>query len=362
MRRFRMIRTALGGALAAIALAAFAGGAGAEPLKVGFVYVSPIGDAGWTYQHELGRRELEAALGDKVKTSFVESVPEGADAERVIRKFAASGYGLIFTTSFGYMNPTIKVAKQFPNVVFEHATGYKTAKNVGTYVARFYEGRYLTGIVAGKMTKSNIIGYVAAFPIPEVVRGIDAFTLGLRSVNPKAEVRVIWVNSWYDPGKEREAAETLIAQGADVITQHTDSTAPVQAAEDKGVFAIGYHSDMSKYGPKAHLTATTHHWGKFYTRVAQQVIDGTWKSTQVWGGIAEGMIKLAPFGPAVPEDVRKLVTAKQAEIAAGRLHPFAGPVKDQAGNVKVPAGQTMSDGDLLGLDWYVEGVVGKLPK
>jgi len=360
MKRMQALKGIAVGLFAALALASAAGAQ--EPLKIGFVYVSPIGDAGWTYQHELGRRQLEAALGAKIKTSFVESVPEGADAERVIRQFASGGHNLIFTTSFGYMNPTVKVAKQFPKVTFEHATGYKTAKNLGTYLARFYEGRYLTGIVAGKVTKSNIVGYVAAFPIPEVVRGIDAFTLGLRSVNPAAEVRVIWVNSWYDPGKEREAAETLIAQGADIVTQHTDSTAPVQAAEDKGVHAIGYHSDMSKYGPKAHLTAATHVWGDFYIKTAKAVLDGTWKSAEVWGGIKEGMIELAAFGPGVPQDVRDLVKAKEAEIAAGTLHPFAGPVKDQDGNVKIPAGSTMSDKDMLAIDWYVEGVVGKLPK
>ena len=348
-------------ALTALGLAALPAMA-AEPLKIGFVYVSPIGDAGWTYQHELGRREMQAKLGAKVETNFVESVGEGADAERVIRQFAASGYGLIFTTSFGYMNPTLKVAKMFPKVTFEHATGYKTAKNVGTYVGRFYEARYLTGIVAGRMTKSHIVGYIAAFPIPEVVRGINAFTLGLRSVDPKGEVRVVWSNSWYDPGKEREAAETLIAQGADVITHHTDSTAPVQTAEDRGVYAIGYHSDMSKYGPKAFLTSDTHHWGGFYTKIAKQVLAGTWKSTRVWGGIADGMIDIAPYGPAVPAAVRAEVDAAKAAIGAGKLHPFAGPVKDQSGKIVVPAGAVMSDKDLLSTAFYVEGVVGQLPK
>ena len=352
-------------AAAAVALVAVAGAGtvtAEEQLKIGFVYVSPIGDAGWTFQHDISRKDLEKALGAKLKTAFVESVPEGADAERVIREFAASGHKLVFTTSFGYMNPTIKVAKQFPGVTFEHATGYKHAKNVGTYLARFYEGRYLTGIVAGKMTKTNKIGYVAAFPIPEVVRGINAFTRGLRSVNPKAQVNVVWVSSWYDPGKEREAADTLIAQGADVVTQHTDSTAPVQAAQDKGVYAIGYHSDMSKYGKKAHLTAATHYWGGHYIAAAKAVMNGTWKSQGIWGGIKEGMIKLAPFGPSVPEDVRKLTMAKEKEIGAGKLHPFQGPVKDQSGKVRVPAGQSMSDKDMLGFNWYVEGVVGKLPK
>src|SRR6267154_4406368 len=247
--------------------------AGADlPLKVGFVYVSPIGDAGWTFQHDSGRKEMEKALAGKVTSKFVEAVPEGADAERVIRELAQSGNKIIFTTSFGYMNPTLKVAKQFPDTDFEHATDYKSDKNVGIYNARFYEGRYLAGIVAGKMTKSNIAGYVAAFPIPEVVMGINAFTRGMKSVNPKAEVKVIWVNSWFDPGREREAADTLLSQGADVITHHTDSTAVVQVAEEKGKYAFGYHSDMSKYGPKAQLSATTHQWGAYYTKVANAVI------------------------------------------------------------------------------------------
>lgn len=361
-------RTRLRDVLMAALLAASAASAAltalgaAEPLKVAFVYVSPVSDAGWTHQHDLGRQELEKALGNWVETSFVASVPEGPDAERVIRQLAASGHELIFTTSFGYMNATIKVAKQFPGTIFEHATGYKRANNVGTYLARFYEGRYLTGLVAGKMTKSNTIGYVAAFPIPEVVRGIDAFTLGLRSVNPKAQVNVVWTNSWYDPGKEREAAITLIARGADVVTHHTDSTAVVQAAQAKGVYAIGYHSDMSKYGPDAQLTAATHHWGKYYIETTRKVLAGEWRSRAVWGGIKEGMIKLAPFGKAVPQEVREMVKARSRDIAQGKLHPFQGPIRDQSGHVKVPAGTTMTDKEILDFDWYVEGVVGKLPK
>jgi len=333
-----------------------------EPLKVGFVYVSPIGDAGWTYQHNQGRLQMGEALGAKVETKYIESVPEGAEAERVIRQFAADGYGLVFTTSFGYMNPTVKVAKRFPKVVFEHATGYKRGENVGTYVARFYEGRYLAGVVAGRMTKSNVAGYVAAFPIPEVVRGINAFTLGMRSVNPEAQVKVIWVNSWYDPGREREAADVLIAQGADIVTHHTDSTAAVQAAEEKGVYAVGYHSDMSKYGPKAHLTAVTHHWGDYYTKAAQAVVDGTWESGDIWWGIKEGMIKLAPLNEAVPQEVAALVAEKETAIKTGKLHPFQGPVKNQAGELIVAAGEHLSDEELLKMEVYVEGVQGKLPK
>ncbi len=244
--------------------------AAAQELKIGFVYVSPIGSAGWTYQHELGRQHIEKTFAGKVKTSFVESVPEGADAERVIRQLA-TGHNIVFTTSFGYMDPTVKVATGFPKVTFEHATGYKRAANVGTYIARFEEGRYLAGLVAGKMSKSAVAGYVAAFPIPEVVRGINAFTIGMREVSPKATVRVVWVNSWYDPGKEREAAEALIAQGAEVIMLHTDSSAPVQAAEAKSVYASGYQSDMSKFGAKAHLVASTHDWTGYYQSVVDKV-------------------------------------------------------------------------------------------
>lgn len=332
------------------------------PLKVGFIYVSPIGDAGWTFQHETGRRQMAAALADKVDTKFVETVPEGAEAERVIRQFAADGYGLVFTTSFGYMNPTIKVAKRFPGTKFEHATGYKRGKNVGTYNVRFYEGRYLAGIVAGGMSKSGIAGYVAAFPIPEVLMGINAFTLGMQSVNPEARTKVIWTNSWYDPGREREAAGVLVTQGADVLTHHTDSTAVVQAADEKGVYAVGYHSDMSKYGPRAHLTAVTHHWGDFYTRMTQQVIDGNWKSGDVWGGIQAGMVSLAPINPVVPGDVVALVGKNEEAIRSGRFHPFQGPVKDQDGKVRIAAGTTISDADLQKMDWYVQGVQGKLPK
>ncbi len=344
--------------VAGFSLSASAG----DKLKVGFVYISPIGDAGWTYQHDLGRRELEKNLGDKVETKYIEGVPEGPEAERVIRDLAKNGYDLIFTTSFGYMNPTLKVAKMFPKKYFEHSTGYKTAKNVGTYMCRFYEGRYLTGIIAGKMTKSNTLGYVAAFPIPEVIRGINAFTLGAKSVNPDVKVKVIWVNSWFDPGKEREASEALITQGADVITHHTDSTAPVLTAEEKGIYAIAYHSDMSKYGPKAQLTSTMHEYGKFYTKTAQAVLDKTWKPEAVWSGIKEGSIELAPINPVVPADVVTLVEKTKKGIADGSVHPFQGPIKDQSGKVVVEAGKSLSDKDLLGMNYYVEGVLGNMPK
>jgi simple sugar transport system substrate-binding protein len=363
LKSWRAIVAGLGVVALAVALSYGAVRAdGHEKLKVGFVYVSPIGDAGWTFQHDLARQAIVEKFGDKVETSFVESVAEGPDAERVIRQLAADGNQLIFTTSFGYMNPTIKVAKQFPKVTFAHCSGYKQADNVSTYLARFYEGRYLAGIIAGKMSKSNTLGYVAAFPIPEVVRGINAFARGVRSVNPDAEVRVVWVSSWYDPGKEREAAEVLIDQGADVLMQHTDSTAVVQAAQDRNVFAIGYHSDMAKYGPKAHLTASTHVWNQFYIDKVQAVMDGNAKSDDTWGGLGAGMVELSPLGDMVPDDVRKLVETAQGDIAGGKLHPFAGPVLDNKGETKVPEGQNISDDALLKMQYYVEGVVGDLPK
>jgi basic membrane protein A len=350
---------ALGAAAAAWALPSSAQNAG--PLKIGYIYVSPVGDAGWTHQHDIARLAMEKALAGKVVTKYVENVPEGADAERVIRELAQSGHKLIFTTSFGYMNPTLKVAQQFPNDYFEHATGYKDAKNMGRYNARFYEARYLSGIVAGRMTKSNVAGYVAAFPIPEVVMGINAFTRGMRSVNPKAETKVVWVNSWFDPGRESEAANTLISQGADVLTHHTDSTAVVQTAEAKKVYAVAYHSDMSKYGPNAQITAATHVWDKYYIGRAQAVLDGTWKPDNVWGGIKDGMIAMGPFGKTVPKDAQEQMKKAEADIAAGKLHPFTGPMKDNEGKERLAAGKAITDEALSKMDYYVEGVQGKLP-
>ena len=333
----------------------------AAPFNVGFVYVAPIGDAGWTFQHELGRKALVAALGDGVKTTYVENVPEeGADAERVIRKLATDGNGLIFTTSFGFMEPTLKVAKQFPKVKFEHCTGYKRTANLATYSARFYEGRYLTGLIAGRMTKSNVIGYVAAFPIPEVVQGINAVLLAARTVNPNVTIKVVFVSSWFDPGKERAAADTLISQGADVVMHHTDSSAVVQGAEEKGVWSFGYDSDMLRYGPKTNLTSVTMHWGDYYIERTKAAIAGTWKSGDVWGGLKTGMVKLGPLNAAVPDSVKAEVAAAQAKIEAGTLAPFAGPIKDQKGAVKVAAGKSLTDGEILGMDWFAEGVQGKL--
>lgn len=335
----------------------------AEPLKVAFVYVGPIGDGGWSYQHDLGRQALEKALGPKIKTTYVESVAEGADAERVIRRLAASGNSLIFTTSFGFMESTLKVAKQFPKVHFEHATGYKTTANVSAYESRFYEGAYLLGVLAGKMTKSNSLGFIGSHPIPEVIRNINAFTLGARSVNPKAQTKVIWVDAWYDPGKERQAAETLIAQGADVLGQNTDSPAAMQVAQEKGKYAFGWDSDMQKYGPKAQLTANTQDWSHYYLDVVNKALAGTWTGNRItrWG-LKEKAIALTKLNPAVPADVAQLFEQKQKAIAEGTLSPFAGPLKDNTGTLKVPAGKSLNVDELVSLNWFVEGVAGSIPK
>ncbi|KJE34226.1 DNA-binding protein [Thalassospira sp. HJ] len=349
-------------AVAAVgALATGMGAAQAEDVKVGFVYVGPIGDHGWSYRHDIGRQAIEAELGDAASTSFVESVPEGADAERVIRQMAQTGHNLIFTTSFGYMNPTEKVAKQFPDVKFEHATGYKRADNLSTYAARFYEGRYVAGVIAGKMTKSNVVGYVGSFPIPEVVRGINSFMMGAWSVNPDVEVKIVWANTWYDPGKEGDAAKALIDQGADIMVQHTDSPAPLQVAENRGVLGFGQASDMIKFAPKAQLTAIVDNWDSYYVARAKAVADGTWESTDTWGGINTGMVEMAPY-TNMPDDVKALAEETAAKISSGEFHPFTGPIYDQTGELRVAEGEVADDGMLLGMDWYIKGIDAELPK
>ena len=337
--------------------------AAAEPVKVAFVYVDPVGDSGWTYQHDLGRRALEKALGAQVKTTYVENVPATADAERVVRQLAAAGNQLIFTTSFGYMDATLKVAKLFPQVHFEHATGYKTAANLVTYETRFYEGAYLLGVLAGRTSKTNTIGFVGSFPIPEVIRNIDAWTVGARSVNPNIKTRVIWVDTWYDPGKERQAAETLVAQGADVLCQNTDSPSVVQVAEQKGVHAFGWDSDMAKYGPHSELTANTENWGGYYIDEVRKVISGTWTGgRRTVGGIKENMVVLTPLNTSVPPELARLVEDRKQAIGSGKLHPFAGPLKDNAGVTRVAAGATLTPEQLMSISWYVEGVEGAVPK
>lgn len=352
-------RTLLGTALAAPALLTTRHAGAQAAMPVAFVYVSPIGDAGWSYQHELGRRTLDKELGAAVKTSFVENVNEGADAERVIRKLASDGNKLIFTTSFGYMNPTLKVAGQFPDTRFEHSTGYKRAANLATYSARFYEGRTVSGVIAGYMTRSKVLGIVAAFPIPEVLQGINAYTLAARSVQPDVQVRVVFTSSWFDPGKERAAADTLIAGGADVLTHHTDSTAVVQAGEEKGVPTVGYNSDLSRFGPKTCATSIVMDWDAYYLRRARAALDGSWAATDTWDGMAAGMIKMGPLGPGVPAAARAAAEAAQAGIVAGKP-VFAGPIKDQAGTVRVAAGSALADKDILPMNWLVEGVQGKV--
>ncbi len=351
----------LAGAVAVVGSLLAAGTASAED-KVGFVYVGPVGDHGWTYRHDIGRQAVQKALGDKVKTTFVESVKEGPDSERVIRQMAAQGHKIIFTTSFGFMNPTLKVAKQFPNVKFEHATGYKRSKNVSTYSGRFYEGRYVIGKIAGKMTKSNVIGYVGSFPIPEVVRGINAVALAAKSVNPDIQIKIAWVNTWYDPGKEGDAAKALIDQGADIILQHTDSPAPLQVAESRGVWAVGQASDMHHFAPKAQLTAIIDNWDKYYVERTKAALDGSWKSGDTWAGLKSGMVELSKYNEAIPADVVKLAEETRKGIIDGSIKPFAGPFNKQDGTEAVAAGKELDDGVLLGMDWYVEGVQGKLPK
>jgi basic membrane protein A len=332
-----------------------------EKLKIGFIYVGPIGDHGWSYQHNQGRLAIEAAFGDKVETTYIENVSEGPDAERAIERLARDGAGLIFTTSFGFMNPTLKVAKKFPDVKFEHATGYKRADNVSTYSARFYEGRYIIGQIAAKMSKTGTAGYIGSFPIPEVVRGINSFMLGAQSVNPDFKIKVVWVNSWYDPGKEADAAKALLDQGADVISQHTDSPAPLQVAEERGAVGFGQASDMIKFAPNAQLTAIVDDWSVYYVNRVQAALDGTWKSEDIWGGLAKDMVLMAPF-TNLPEDIANEAAAMTDKIRSGEFHPFTGPIYKQNGDVAVEDGIILDDGALLGMNWYVKGIDDQLPQ
>jgi len=327
-----------------------------EPLKIGFMYVGPVGDFGWSYSHDHARLQMVDALGDQITTTFVESVPEGPDAERVLRELAQQGHKLIFATSFGYMNQTIKVAQQFPDVHFEHATGYQRSENVATYNARFHEGRSVIGTIAGHMSKTGIGGYIASFPIPEVVMGINAFTLAAQKVNPDFKTKVIWVNTWFDPAKEADAARALIDQGVDVVTQHTDSPAALQVAEERGVIGFGQASNMSAFAPKSHMTAITDDWAPYYIARAQAVLDGTWSAGDTWWGLKEGAVGISPYHESLPADVVAAAEAVRTGIIAGTWDPFAGPVSDQSGSERVSAGGTLDDGQLLTMDWYVDGV------
>jgi basic membrane protein A and related proteins len=360
----RLSRLAAAVLVAAVTAAAFAGAPALaqSKAKVSFVYVGPVGDHGWSYQHHQSLLAIKKEFGDKVETSFVENVPEGPDAERVIDQLAATGSNIVFTTSFGFMNPTVKVAARYPNVKFEHATGFKQAPNVATYNARFYEGRHVIGLIAGKMTKTNTIGYIGSFPIPEVVMGINSAYLAAKSVNPNVKFKVVWVSSWFDPGKETAAAKALVDQGADILMQHTDSPAPVKYAEDKGIYAFGQASDMAQFGPNAQLTAIVDNWNPYYLRRVKALLDGTWTTGDVWDGIKQGTVVLSPWSKKVPVDVVAMAEKARDTIAAGTLHPFTGPINKQDGSPWLKAGETASDKDLLSMNFYVEGMEGALPK
>ncbi len=347
----------------AAALSLAAGSAFAEDkVKAGFIYVGPVGDGGWTYEHDQGRKAVEAELGDAVETVYQESVPEGADAERAITQMALSGADIIFTTSFGYMDPTLNVAAKFPDVKFEHATGFKRADNVSVYSARFYEGRAIQGHIAGKMTKTNKVGYIASFPIPEVIRGINSAYLHAKKVNPDVEFSIVWAYTWFDPAKEADAARALIDNGADVILQHTDSTAPQAAAQEAGnVITFGQASDMAEFGPVPRVSSIIDNWAPYYIDRVKAVMDGTWESTDTWDGISTGMVGIGEISSAVPADVKAEALALKDAIAAGEYHPFTGPINKQDGTPWLAEGETASDGDLLGMNFYIEGLTGDVP-
>ena len=337
------------------------GASAADKLKVGFIYLGPIGDLGWTYQHELARQALVKEFGDKIETTYLENVSEGPDSERSIEQLARAGNKLIFTTSFGYMEPTLKVAKKYPNVHFEHATGYKRDKNMSTYSGRFYEGRYIQGIIAAKMTKAGVLGYIGSFPIPEVISGINATILGAQTINPNIKVKIIWANSWFDPGKEADAAKALLDQGADVIMQHTDSPAAMQVASERGKLAFGQDSEMIKFGPKAQLTSIMDNWAPYYIARVKAELDGTWKSEDDWGGLKSKMVVMAPY-TNMPDDVKKLAMDTEAAIIAGTLQPFKCPVVGQDGKeVECKGGTRLDDGQVLGMNFYVKGIDDKIP-
>jgi basic membrane protein A len=344
-------------AVAAATLAAPA----AEKLKIGFIYLGPVGDFGWTYQHEVGRQGLVKALGDKIDTTYLENVNEGPDSERSIEQLARTGHQLIFTTSFGYMDPTIKVAGRYPKVDFEHATGFKRAANVSTYSGRFYEGRYIQGQIAAKMSKTGVLGYIVSFPIPEVISGINATMLGAQTVNPNIKVKIIWVSTWFDPGKEADAAKALADQGADVLMQHTDSPAAMQIASQRGLLAFGQDSDMIKFGPKSQLTAIVDNWAPYYEQRVNDVLNGTWKSTDTWGGLKSTLVEMAPY-TNMPDDVKKTAMDTEAAIKAGTLHPFKCPIVDQDGKtIECKGGDHLDDGQILSMNFYVKGVDDKIP-
>lgn len=344
-----------------LALGLGSGAIAQDALKVGFVYVGPVGDGGWTYYHDVARLAAQDHFGDAVETTFVESVPEGADAERVLTQMALSGHKLIFTTSFGYMDPTVNVAAKFPNVNFEHATGYKTAANVSTYSARFYEGRAVTGHIAGNMTQSNKLGYIASFPIPEVIRGINSSFIHAQRANPDVEMKIIWLYTWFDPAKEADAATALIEQGVDVIFAHTDSTAPLAKLAESGGYGFGQAADMIQYAPAPRLSSIIDDWAPYYIERIQAQLDGSWESVSTWDGISTGMVGIGEFSDEIPEDVRAEAQAMVDAIADGSYHPFTGPLNKQDGSVWLADGEVADDGTLGGMSFYVEGINGEIP-
>ncbi|SNT33967.1 BMP family ABC transporter substrate-binding protein [Tropicimonas sediminicola] len=355
------IKALLAGTALALGLAGAA--VAQDKTKVGFIFVGPIGDGGWTYEHNEGRLAVEEHFGDAVETVYQESVPEGADAERAMTQMALGGADIIFTTSFGYMDPTINVAAKFPDVKFEHATGFKRADNVSTYSARFYEGRAVQGHIAGKMTKTNKIGYIGSYPIPEVIRGINSAYIHAKKVNPDVEFSVIWAYTWFDPAKEADAAKALIEQGADVILQHTDSTAPQAAAQEAGdVITFGQASDMAEYAPMPRVSSIIDNWAPYYIDRVQAVIDGTWESMDTWDGIGPGMVEIGEITDAVPAEVKAEAEALRDAIAAGEYHPFTGPLNKQDGSAWLAEGEVADDGTLAGMNFYVEGLTGEIPQ
>lgn len=333
-----------------------------EPLKVGFIYVGPVGDGGWTYQHDLGRQAIEAEYGNKVQTTFIESVPEGADAERALTQLALAGNKLIFATSFGFMDPVMNVAAKFPDVKFEHATGYKRAENVATYDARFYEGRAVMGTIAGHMTESNKIGYIGSFPIPEVIQGINSSFIHAKKVNPDVEMKVVWAYSWFDPAKEADAASALLAEGVDVILQHTDSTAPMAKAQEAGAIGFGQASDMSNFAPSPRVSAIIDNWAPYYIQRVGAVLDGSWESKATWAGINEGEVEIGEITDAIPAEVKEAALALKDQIASGEYHPFTGPLNKADGSAWLAEGQVATDEELSGMNFYVEGIDAEIPQ
>ena len=333
-----------------------------EKLKVGFIYVGPVGDGGWSYQHDQGRQAIVAEYGDKIETTFIESVPEGADAERALTQLALAGNKLIFATSFGFMDAVMATAAKFPDVKFEHATGYKRAENVSTYDARFYEGRAVMGTIAGRMTKSNKIGYIGSFPIPEVIQGINSSFIHARKVNPDVEMKVVWAYSWFDPAKEADAAAALIAEGVDVILQHTDSTAPLAKAQEAGAIGFGQASDMSAFAPSPRVSAIIDNWAPYYIDRVGKVLDGSWESQGVWLGIGDGEVEIGEITEAVPPEVKEEALALKEQIASGAYHPFTGPLNKADGSEWLAEGKVATDEELSQMNFYVEGIKAEIPK